>query len=257
MRETLDNGADVHEVSLTELREQTGDPFLRWSVPDAGLLGAWQVGESFAVARTRGLRVAMSAPWVLMLGNPVDLAPLVEALPDLLGTPPGGVTVSAPAYPVIPADSWGLSVRGRWDYLATAVSPAVPEDVRIQQVYDDAAIHEVLDSGNAEAHARPGDPSIACWLGIHDDGGLACVGALTVTENGGAHLRAITTAPRARRQGFAWAVSAVLTVRGLRDISPEVTLGVYTDNAAAIGLYSRLGYSRLHSLVSAAIPHPH
>lgn len=257
MRETLDNGADVHEVSLTELREQTGDPFLRWSVPDAGLLGAWQVGEGFALARIRGPRIAMPAPWVLMLGDPTELAPLVEALPDLLGGTPGGVTVSAPAYPLIPADRWGLSVRGRWDYMVTAAPPAVPEEVLIQEVYDDGAIHEVLDTGNADAHARPGDPSIACWLGVHDEFGLACVGALTVTENGGAHLRAITTAPRARRQGLAWAVSAALTARGLRDVSPEVTLGVYTDNAAAIGLYSRLGYARVHRLVSSAIPHPH
>jgi ribosomal protein S18 acetylase RimI-like enzyme len=254
MGETLDNDADVRAVSLSDLREQTGDPFLRWSVPDAGLLGAWQIGESFAVARTRGLRVAMPAPWVLLLGAPAELSPLVEALPDLLGSPPGGVTVSASAYPLIP-NSWGLSVRGRWDYLVTAAPPAVREDVRIEEVHDDDAIHDVLDTGNADAHARPGDPSIACWLGVHDDVGLACVGALTVTEAGGAHLRAITTAPRARRQGLASAVSAALTVRGLRDVAPEVTLGVYTDNVAAIALYSRLGYARVHRLVSAAAPH--
>lgn len=126
----------------------------------------------------------------------------------------------------------------------------------MQEVYDEAAIDELLDHGNAEAHARPGDPAIVNWLGVYDDVGLACVGALTVTANGGAHLRAITTAPRARRQGLGWAVGAALTVRGLRDVSPEVTLGVYTDNAAAIALYSRLGYSKVHRLVSSAAPAP-
>jgi len=256
MRETLDNGADVAAVSLAELRDQTDDPFLRWSVPDSGFLGAWRVGESLAVARTRGSRIAMPAPWVLLLGQPAELALLVAALPDLLGTTPGGLTVSAAAYPVVPADRWGLRVRGRWDYLVTATPPAGPDDVLVQEVYDEAAIDELLDEGNTDAHARPGDPGIASWLGVPDDAGLACVGALTVTENGGAHLRAITTAHRVRRRGLGAAVSAALTVRGLRDVSPEVTLGVYSDNAAAIALYSRLGFSRAHHLVSAAAPAP-
>jgi ribosomal protein S18 acetylase RimI-like enzyme len=253
MRETLDNRTDVEEVSLAQLQEDTNDPLLRWSVPESGLLGAWRVGESLAVARTRGLRIEMPAPWVLLLGEPAELAPLVESLPDLLGQPPGGVTVTAAAYPLIPDERWGLRVRGRWDYMVTATPPAVPDDVLVQEVYDEAAINDLLDEGNADAFARPGEPGISTWLGVHDDQGLACVGALTVTENGGAHLRAITTAHRARRQGLAWAVSAALTVRGLRDVSPEVTLGVYTDNAGAIALYSRLGYSRVHRLVSAAL----
>ncbi len=256
----------MEAVSLTELREHTDDPFLRWSVPDSGLLGAWRVGDSFAVARTRGLRrspqlsdnsagvLAMPAPWVLLLGTPAELGRVIEELLDLLGETPGGVTVSAPAYPLVPDERWGLRVRGRWDYMVTASSPAVPEDVRVQEVYDAEAINELLDEGNTAAHARPGDPGIAEWLGVYDDLGLVCVGALTVTENGGAHLRAITTALRARRLGLAWTVSAALTMRGLRDVSPEVTLGVYTDNAAAIAMYSRLGYARAHRLVSSALP---
>lgn len=31
-------------------------------------------------------------------------------------------------------------------------------------------------------------------------------------------------------------------------------LGVYTDNAAAIAMYRRLGYARAHRLVSSAVP---
>ncbi len=252
MRETVDNASRLEAVSLETLREQTSDPFLRWSVPDTGLLGAWRVGDSFAVARTRGLRVAMPAPWVLMLGEPTDVSALIDELPQQLGAVPGGVTVSASAYPLVPADQWGLRVRGRWDYRVTSSAPATSEDVRVREVDDPAAINELLDAGNSDAHVRPGEPRIHSWLGVSDDEGLACVGALTVTENGGAHLRGITTAPRVRRQGLAWAVSAALTVRGLREVSPEVALGVYTDNAAALALYSRLGYTRVHHLVSAA-----
>lgn len=252
MRETVDNARQLEALSLETLREDTQDPLLRWSVPDAGLLGAWRVGESFGVARTRGLRVAMPAPWVLLLGDVTELAPLAERMPDLLGSVPGGVTVSAPAYPLLPT-AWNLRVRGRWDYLLAAVPPAGPDDIQVHEVHDEAAISELLDAGNVDAHARPGEPGIHSWLGVSDDLGLACVGALTVTENGGAHLRAITTAPRARRRGLGSAVSAALTRRGLREVSPEVTLGVYSDNAPALELYSRLGYSRVHRLVSAAV----
>jgi ribosomal protein S18 acetylase RimI-like enzyme len=250
MRETVDNDHRLEEISLGALRRDTQDPFLRWSVPDEGLLGAWRVGRSFAVARTRGLRVATPAPWVLLLGDPAELAAVVERLPELLGTLPGGATVSAPAYPLLPT-SWDLAVRGRWDYLLTAHVPAAPDDVGIHDVHDEAAISDLLDAGNADAHARPGDPRIHSWLGVSDELGLACVGALTVTENGGAHLRAITTAPRARRRGLGSAVSAALTRRGLREVSPEVTLGVYSDNTPALELYAALGYSRVHRLVSA------
>lgn len=241
-------------MSLETLRQQTNDPFLRWSVPDAGMLGAWRVGASFAVARTRGPRLAMPAPWLLLLGEPTEVATLIEQVPQQLGAPPGGVTVSASAYPMVSADQWGLRVRGRWDYMLTSLPPSTPEGVLVQEVDDPDLINELLDAGNSDAHARPGEPRIHSWLGVTDDKGLACVGALTVTENGGAHLRGITTAPRARRQGLAWAVSAALTVRGLREVSPEVTLGAYTDNAAALALYCRLGYSRVHRLVSAAVP---
>jgi GNAT superfamily N-acetyltransferase len=254
MRETLDNGTPAEEVSLADLRDETADPFLRWHVPDAGLLGAWRVGNGVAVARDRGHRSGLPAPWVMLLGDAFELAPFAVGLPHLLGATPGGVTVSAGAYPRIPATAWGLRERGRWDYMVTATPPAVPADVGVQEVEDVAAIDALLDEGNATAHARPGDPGIACWLGVYDGEGLACVGALTVTENGGAHLRAITTATRARRQGLAAAVSAALTARGLRDVSPEVTLGVYTHNVGAVALYRQLGYRRVHHFVSAAVP---
>lgn len=237
---------------MEALRAQTNDPFLRWSVPDSGFLGAWRVGHSFAVARTRGLRVAMPAPWVLMLGEPTELEILIEEVPRLLGATPGGVTVSATTYPLVPADGWGLRIRGRWDYLMTSSPPATAPDVLVHEVDDSAAIDGLLDAANSDAHVRPGEPRIHSWLGVTDDEGLACVGALTVTENGGAHLRGITTAPRARRQGLAWAVSAALTARGLREVSSEVALGVYSDNAPALALYSRLGYARVHRLVSSA-----
>lgn len=236
-------------MSLQALRELTDDPFLRWSVPDAGFLGAWRLGDSFALARSRGPRMVMPAPWLLLLGGKAELAELVDQVPDLVGSVPGAVTVSAPAYPLLPTE-WGLRVRGRWDYMMTSSPPAVTHDVPVHEVHDEAAISDLLNAENADAHARPGNALIHSWLGVSDDLGLACVGALIVTENGGAHLRAVTTAQRARRLGLGSAVSAALTARGLSEVSPEVTLGVYSDNAPALAMYTGLGFSRIHRLVS-------
>lgn len=161
--------------------------------------------------------------------------------------------MSAEAYHLIPA-AWGLGVRGHWDYMATTTVPEVPGDPRIEVVTDHDAINAVLDADNADAHARPGDPDVDCWMGIADDSGMACVGALTMTHNGGGHLRAITTLERARGRGHGASVSVALTRRGLERLSPEVTLGVYSDNAGAIRLYERLGYRRVHRFTSAALP---
>ncbi len=242
----------LHDISLREVR--TRDAFVRWSVPLDDDTACWAVGSSVALVHQRAPRPLLPSPWAVLLGRRPELHPLVAALPGLIGAPPAGVTMSADSYDLIPAD-WGLAARGHWDYMATSTAPQVSGDVRIEPVHDVAVVNSVLDADNADAHARPGDPDVQCWLGIADGSGMACVGALVTTHNGGGHLRAITTLRRARGQGYGAALSAALTRRGLL-LSPEVTLGVYSDNVAAIRLYERLGYRRVHRLTSAARPEP-
>ena len=219
-----------------------------WSVP-RHVHGAWLLGDTVAVAMDARPRSGLPSPWLALLGRPEEAAELARAVPALLGRDPGGLTVSADVFPVVSA-VWDLRLRGRWEYMATGDAPPMPEP-HVREVLDPAEVDAVLDAGNADAHARPGDPDILRWLGIDDAEGLACVGALTRTVNGGAHLRAITTVPHARGRGLGTAVSAALTRAGLAEVSPEVTLGVYTVNTGAIALYERLGYRRVHSLVSA------
>ena len=239
---------DVVRADIDDLR--SSDAFLRWSIPSQPI-GAWTVGSGVAVAMRRAPRSGLPSPWLALLGDPDDIAVLVNALPSLLGDVPGGVTTSAAAFPAV-SSAWDVTVRGRWDYMATSSEPPPPQ-LPVRDIRDAALVNAVLDAGNTDAHARPGDPEIHCWLGADDEHGLACVGALTTTVNGGAHLRAITTVPRARSRGFGVAVSTALTARGLAELSPEVTLGVYTDNVDAIRLYERLGYRRVHRLVSALV----
>lgn len=239
---------EITRASIDELR--AGDAFLRWSIPSQPI-GAWSVGSGVAVAMHRAPRSGLPSPWLALLGEPDDIAVLVNAMPSLLGEAPGGVTASAAAFPTV-SSAWGVTVRGRWDYMVTS-RELPPPRVPVREIGDAAVVNTVLDAGNADAHARPGDPEISCWLGADDEQGPACVGALTTTVNGGAHLRAITTVPRARGRGLGSAVSTALTARGLAELSPEVTLGVYTDNVDAIRLYERLGYRRVHRLVSALV----
>jgi len=242
----------LEPLTIGALRAACADPFLRWSVPDDGVLGAWYDGHNLVVARDRALRRPARGPWLLALGEEgSDLARVAEQASAWLGRPPTGVTVSAAAYDALP--DWSLRVRGRWDYMLTEVMPeaAGPDVVEVR---DGAAINGLLDLANADAFSRPGDPDVHTWLGVYDDGGLACVGALTLTVNGGPHLRAVTTHPGRRGHGLGTAVSAALTRHGLQRLGPEVTLGVYSDNATAITLYERLGYRRIHRLVSAAAP---
>lgn len=229
----------LHGISLEEVRAR--DAFVRWSVPAGDDAACWAVGSSVAVVHRRPPRPMLPSPWAVLLGRPAELRPLVEALPGLIGGPPAGVTMSADAYDLIPA-GWALAARGHWDYMATSTVPEVPRGVEIEVVDHVDVINAVLDADNADAHARPGDPDVECWLGIAEGSAMACVGALVTTHNGGGHLRAITTLRHARGRGYGSALSAALTRRGLERLSPEVTLGVYSDNVGAIRLYEHLGY---------------
>lgn len=241
----------LHRISLDEVRAR--DAFVRWSVPADDDAACWAVGSSVAVVHERAPRPMLPSPWAVLLGRPTELRPLVEALPGLIGGAPAGVTMSADAYGLIPAD-WALAGRGQWDYMATSMMPEPPRGVDIMVVDDVDVINAVLDADNAAAHARPGDRDVDCWLGIPEGSAMACVGALVSTQNGGGHLRAITTLRRARGRGYGSALSAALTRRGLERLSPEVTLGVYSDNLGAIRLYEHLGYRLVHHLTSAARP---
>ncbi len=243
----------LHSISLEEVRAR--DAFVRWSIPDDGHAACWAVGSSVAVVHRRAPRPMLPSPWAVLLGRPAELRPLVDALPGLIGGPPAGVTMSADAYELIPHD-WALAARGHWDYMVTSTVPAVPRGVEIEEIDDIDVINAVLDADNADAHARPGDPDVQCWLGIGEGSAMACVGALVLTHNGGGHLRAITTLRQARGRGHGSALSAALTRRGLERLSPEVTLGVYSDNVAAIRLYERLGYRLVHHFTSAARAEP-
>ncbi|MEJ7757704.1 MAG: GNAT family N-acetyltransferase [Nocardioidaceae bacterium] len=119
------------------------------------------------------------------------------------------------------------------------------------------AVKALLADANPRHHGRPGDPDLRGWAAMRDDrDALLCVGALADIDTGVPHLRSITTTPKARGQGLAAAVSAFLTREALRASPPAVTLGLYSDNATARRLYTRLSYQFSHALLSGPLIRP-
>ncbi len=223
---------------------------LRWRVPDEGVVGVWERDGAAAVMLEHDPRHPERRRWTLGIGTPAELpAVLADVAADAPG-PPGSLTVEADAYEAVP-EQWHLRVRGRWDMMACDRSPGA-DDPRVTRVRDPDAINAVLDAGYPGSWARPGSPGILCWYGGYDGDRLACVGALSQTVNGGANIRGVATVPSAAGRGLATAVTAALLRHGLEEVSPEVLLGVYSDNVRAIAVYERVGFGRVHRFVSAA-----
>ena len=70
---------------------------------------------------------------------------------------------------------------------------------------------------------------------------LACV-ALYAEVPGVDLMASVTVAASARGQGLGLAVAAAATRRSLAERPPVATVDLYSDNAAARGLYEKLGY---------------
>jgi len=250
----------MHTIDVAEVAAR--DAYVRWSIDPASVSGCWAVGSSVALLHDREPRPGLGSPWLMVLGKLDEARALFDALADLGVGVPAGVTVSAPTYPLVPTQ-WALEPRGHWDYLVTSAAaardPGRDVEVEVLDVADPVVagqVDAVLDADNDGAFARPGDADVHTWMGVRDGNELAAAGALCRTESGAGHLRAITTLSRARGRGYGAAVSAALTRRGLDQLAPEVTLGVYSDNAGAIRLYERLGYRLVHHFVSAATATP-
>jgi ribosomal protein S18 acetylase RimI-like enzyme len=85
-----------------------------------------------------------------------------------------------------------------------------------------------------------------------DDDVLTGVGAVERMHDGTGHLRGVTVRPAYEGRGLGRALSAALTRLAIVPTG-VATLGVYTDNARAIGLYTSLGYGVAHTFTSGEV----
>ena len=232
-----------------------GGPFVRHQMTTDSVRRIWRLGDAMVVDQQRdrhGQHVA--DPVLFCFGTADELTPLLAEVSRTLSSRPARLSIEAHAEPALPR-RWRHAQATRWDAMWTDRRPdPVPGEDEVAVVTDDGEINALLDRANPDTHGRPGDPGMRAWVGVREGAELVAVGALsTVVVTGIAHLRGVSTLPGLRGRGLGTAVSARLTRIGLDTVSPLVTLGVYTANAAAISVYRRLGYHHDRSFVSGPV----
>ncbi|WP_109473224.1 GNAT family N-acetyltransferase [Ornithinimicrobium cavernae] len=149
----------------------------------------------------------------------------------------------------------GLEPRGsgRWDFLTTRTAPQQappPQGLHVVELDDTADAVRLQEFGrrhNPDFEGFPGRGFSMLWRAVvdqHDE--LVGIGALHELDTGIPHLSGLVVAPAHRGRGLGRLLTSDLT-RQAMDLAGVCTLGVYTDNQAAIALYHSLGYRTHHS----------
>ncbi|MBN2204275.1 MAG: GNAT family N-acetyltransferase [Thermoleophilia bacterium] len=81
-------------------------------------------------------------------------------------------------------------------------------------------------------------------VALEDDDGLVAFGQALPRGGGRVHVARVIVRPDARGRGVGRALVEALIARARESSASLVTLSVYSDNAAAIGLYTGLGFRR-------------
>ena len=241
----------------------------------AGLLGrdpvlhAYQLGDldDFFWPYTSWFR---RGDQVVLLYHGVELPTLLafaapDEVPELAG-------LLAEAAPVLPARMWahlspGLEATlGRWFVVSEAAAhhrmaltdpgllagvPAVGEALGPADEAELAGLYAVAYPGN---WFDPRMLETGQYVGVREDGRLVAVAGVHVFSPRWrvAALGNVTTHPDVRGRGLGAGVVAALCARLLTSVD-HVTLNVRADNAAAVRLYERLGFSRVAGFTECAL----
>lgn len=241
----------------------------------AGLLGrdpvlhAYQLGDldDFFWPYTSWFR---RGDQVVLLYHGVELPTLLAfAAPERVAELAGLLTEAAP---VLPARMWahlspGLEATlGRWFVVSEAAAhhrmaltdpgrlatvPAVGDPLGPADAAELAALYAVAYPGNwFDARML----ETGQYVGVREHGRLVAVAGVHVFSPRWrvAALGNVTTHPDVRGRGLGAGVVAALCAR-LRASVDHVTLNVRADNAAAVRLYERLGFSRVAGFTECAL----
>lgn len=245
------------EVPAEELFAVSDDPFVRHQIDRRTVERVWLRGDAAVVqgGRHRSRIPALTGgtgPALTCLGPRRDLVPLMRHVDGVLGAPPGRVTMEQAVGDATPL-RWHCPRVRCWDWMWTRTAPPAAPALPTVEVHDPDEIDAVLDAANPDSFGRPGAPGIDRWLGVRLDGTLVGVGALERMADGTGHLRGVSVLPEVRGRGVGTAISLGLTADALKDGSGVATLGAYSDNTAALAIYSRLGYRTAHRFRSGAV----
>ena len=235
-------------MDVEQLLTTSEEPVLRHFLDHRRARRAWVASRAVVVEQTgRG----DTAPLVVALGPHADLAPLLAAVAEESARP-GRVIVDASAADAVPVP-WRLEDPRAWFWMTTTGPlPPVATD-GVHELSDLAQVDALLDDAAPHSHTRPATAGAESWRGCHDGDRLVSAGALTRRASGAGHLGGIVTATSHAGRGLATAVTAALTAQALGSGPGLATLGVYTDNTVAIGVYHRLGYRAERTFVSGAV----
>jgi ribosomal protein S18 acetylase RimI-like enzyme len=142
-------------------------------------------------------------------------------------------------------------------YAVSAAPVGAAEERLVTLSEDDLAdIAALLEVANRGTDARPFEHEGQRWAGIRDEAGrLVACGVREPNIAGWPILSGITVHPVHRGTGLGRAVTARLTRDAIRDRG-VCTLGLYSHNAVARGLYRSLGYTGTHCWSSRRIVAP-
>lgn len=238
-------------VDRTTLLERTDDPFLRYAAPPDVLAVAGPLGWA-ALMRWRPFGhwggAAVVTPGAPAGTESEALAALVaraegqQVSPEWFSTAPGRELAPPPGWRTGTGDTWGFM----WTEQADDLPPAPPGLVTLDDAADAARIETFGRSHNRTFEGFAGRGYASLWLGAEDaEGELTAVGAVHVLGSGAAHLAGIVVRPDRRGTGLGAGLTAELTRRAVAAHGAS-TLGVYSDNTVAVGLYRRLGYAVAH-----------
>ncbi|MFF5055094.1 GNAT family N-acetyltransferase [Micromonospora sp. NPDC000663] len=232
----------------------------------AGLLGrdpvlhAYQLGDlddffwPYTSWFRRGEQVVLlyhgvDPPTLLAFAAPADTAALGALLADLAPVLPARLYAHlSPGLSGVLGGSFRLESSGRHHRMALT-DPARLAAVRPQGVVLKAA--DLPGLRRLYARAYPGNwfdermLETGQYVGVREGGELVAVAGVHVFSPAYrvAALGNVTTDPRWRGRGLGAGVVAALCAR-LRESVTHVTLNVKADNAAAVRLYERVGFTR-------------
>lgn len=222
-------------------------PFVRWEVTEELADTWWSAPDAVAFQRTRkAIRRTVN-----VLGEDDGVTALLDHLPEIAATVSPerrAFSVSVPQHlePRL-RERYRVLDGGDWEWFHTTTAPdEQPSHERVVVLDDTARADEVRAFLAAHSPTADTEPGLGeRWFAVEDDdGSLLAVTAWGTTRAGAPHLSSVAVDTRRRGLGLGRTIVGAVTRRAVAEAG-VCTLGMYSDNDVARGLYLSLGYDRL------------